>query len=256
MGTGLEVAGFEDYRTAVGQPLDGELVATLEARPAAWYPWGEDGQGLRVHAFAVPGERARVPGPMIRVNAGTPVRVRIHNTFPDTLLVRGLADRSADAGGPRPPLVVPPGATVDAQFTPTVPGSFTFFGRVLAAGWSAGPPPGLPADGLDRALTGLIIVDAPGVEAPPDERIFLITHWADPALPGTFLPATRFFINGRSWPHTERLDLCGGTRSAGASSTRAAASIPCTCTAHTFAWTRAATSFANTSSPNPSGGWR
>jgi FtsP/CotA-like multicopper oxidase with cupredoxin domain len=212
---GLEVAAFEDYRAAIGRQVDSEVVATIEARPSAWYPWGEDGQGLRAHVFAVPGERARVPGPMIRVNAGTPVRVRIQNTFPDTLLVRGLADRGPGPGGPlaflrRPPLVVPPGATVEAAFTPTAPGSYFFFGRVLAAGWSAGPPPGLPADGLDRALTGLIIVDAAGLEPPPDERIFLISHWADPRLEGSYLPATRFMINGRSWPNTERLAYAQG----------------------------------------------
>ena len=212
---GLEVAELEDYRRSTGRRVEGELLATLEARPAAWYPWGREGQGLRAHVFAVPGEAARVPGPMIRAQAGTPVRVRVHNTFTDTLLVRGLADRGPDPGGPlgflrRPGLVVPPGETVDAAFTPTAPGSFFFFGRVLAGGWSAGPPPGLPADGLDRALVGLILVDPAGVEPPPDERIFLITHWADPRLEGSFLPATRFMINGRSWPSTERLTYAQG----------------------------------------------
>lgn len=211
---GLEVAGFEDYGAAIGRQVDGVVVATIEARPAAWYPWGSDGQGLRAHVFAVPGERARVPGPMLRVNVGTPVRVRVRNTFPDTLVVRGLADRGPAPGGTagaaaflaRAPLVVPPGATVDASFTPTAAGSFFFFGRVLPGGWSSGPPPGLPADGLDRAMAGLIIVDAAGVEPPPDERIFLISHWADPRFEGSYLPATRFMINGRSWPNTERLE--------------------------------------------------
>ena len=212
---GLEVAGFEDYRSPIGRRVGGEVVATLEARPAAWYPWGEEGQGLRAHVFAVPGERARVPGPMIRVTTGTPVRVRVRNTFPDTLIVRGLADRKPGPPGPpaflrRAPLVVPPGATAEAEFTPTTPGSFFFFGRVLGSGWSAGPSPGLPADGLDRALTGLIIVDEAGIEPSPGERIFLISHWADPRLEGSYLPATRFMINGRSWPSTERLAYTQG----------------------------------------------
>ncbi len=212
---GLEVAAWEEYRAPVGRRADGELRVTLEARPVAWYPWGEDGQGLRAHVFAMPGEAARVPGPMIRVQAGTPVRVSVRNTFPDTLLVRGLVDRGPAPGGPAgglggAPLVVPPGETVDARFTPTVPGSYFYLGRVVGAGWSAGPPPGLPADGLDRALAGVMIVDPPGAEPPPDERILLISHWADPRLDGSFLPATRFMINGRSWPNTERLEYTQG----------------------------------------------
>lgn len=204
---GLEVAAWEDYRTPVGRLADGELLVTLEARAAAWYPWGEDRQGLRGHVFAVPGERARVPAPMIRVNAGIPVRVTVRNTFPDTLLVFGLKERGpTTAGG----LVVPPGGTAEARFTPTVAGSFIYFGRVVGGGWSAGPPPGLPADGLDRSMAGVMTVDPPGVEPRRDERVFVITHWADPRLEGSWLPATRFMINGRSWPNTERVAYTEG----------------------------------------------
>ncbi|MEQ9568585.1 MAG: multicopper oxidase domain-containing protein, partial [Longimicrobiales bacterium] len=209
---GLEVAAFEDYRTPAGERVGDALHVALEARPAAWYPWGENRQGLRGHVFAVPGMKARVPGPMIRVGAGTPVRVSIHNTFGDTLVVFGLADRIPRGGAPPagPPLIVPPGATVDTEFTPTVPGSYFDFGRVLEDGWGAGPPPGLPDDGLDRSLAGVYVVDPPGLEPPPEERVFLITHWADPRLEGSWLPATRFMINGRSWPATERLAYTQG----------------------------------------------
>lgn len=205
--TGLEVADSEQYRKSVGRLVEGELVVTLEARPAAWYPWGEDRQGLRGHVFVVPGERPRVPAPMIRVHSGTPVRVVVRNTFPDTLLVFGLVDRGS-AGSAR--LVVAPGATGEAHFTPTVAGTFSYFGRVVGGGWSAGPSPGLPADGLDRSMVGVMVVDPAGVEPLPDERIFLITHWADPRLEGSWLPATRFMINGRSWPNTERLAYMEG----------------------------------------------
>ena len=208
---GLEVAGEQDHRTAAGRMVGDALHLSLEAREAAWYPWGPEGQGLRAHVFAEVGRPASVPGPMIRVSAGTPVRVTLRNTFPDTLLVRGLNDRGS--GGPGGALagligdsvVVPPGATAEVSLTPTVPGTFAYFGRVLADGWSAGPVPGLPAEGTDRALSGVLVVDPPGSEPTPRERIFLITHWADPRVPGSAVPASRFMINGRSWPHTERL---------------------------------------------------
>ena len=211
---GLEVASFEDYRTSTGRLVDGALRVSLEARAAAWYPWGADGQGLRAHVFAEPDRPSRVPGPMIRASAGTPVRITVRNTFPDTLIVLGLRDRGAPSagpgGGPPPRLVVAPGATAEVAFTPTVPGTYFYFGRVLAGGWSAGPPPGLPAEGNDRALAGVLVVDPAGVEPPPGERIFLISHWADPRLEGSTLPASRFMINGRSWPNTERLAYTQG----------------------------------------------
>lgn len=195
--------------------MEGTLRVTLEAREAAWYPWGPDGQGLRAHVFAAAGEEPRIPGPMIRVEAGTPVRVTLRNTFPDTLLVRGLRDRGPGGQGPLGPLLesavlVAPGATAEVTFTPTVPGSYLYFGRVLEGGWSAGPPPGLPAAGIDRALSGVLLVDPPGTSPPSGERVFLISHWADPGVPGSWLPATRFLVNGRSWPHTERLEYAQG----------------------------------------------
>ena len=212
---GLEVAGFEDYREPAGTMVDGTLRLTLEAREAAWYPWGPDGQGLRAHVFVADDEAPRVPGPLLRVTAGTPVRVMVRNAFPDTLVVFGLIDRGPSGGGPfaafqRAPLVVLPGDSAAARFTPTVPGTYFYFGRVLVGGWSAGPPPGLPAQGVDRALSGVLVVDPAGTEPPPGERILLISHWADPAVAGSAVPATRFMINGRSWPHTERLTYTEG----------------------------------------------
>lgn len=113
---GLEVASFEDFRSSAGRMEDGVWTVELEARPAAWYPWGPDNQGLRAHVLVEAGEPARVPGPLIRVSAGTPVRVTLRNTFPDTLVVRGLWDRSGERGGGAngalrgPPTVVAPGA--------------------------------------------------------------------------------------------------------------------------------------------------
>ena len=210
---GLEVAGFDDYRTSSGYTVGDTLRVSLEAQPAAWYPWGESGQGLRAHVFTAEGEAPRVPGPLIRVSAGTAVRIEVRNTFPDTLLVRGLMDRgpgSAVAGSLSDALVVSPDSAAVARFTPTVPGTYFYFGRVLVGGWSDGPAPGLPAEGTDRALTGVLVVDPPGALPPPGERIFLISHWADPSVDGSWLPATRFMINGLSWPHTERLTYMEG----------------------------------------------
>ncbi len=218
---GREPAGFEDYRVAVGRLEGNALRVTLEARPATWRPWGDNGPALDVNAFATPGAGVKVPGPLLRVAAGTPMHVTVRNGLDDTLVVRGLRDRGqpirpgalpnditpAFAGDS---LVVAPGESAEVRFTPTVPGSYIYYGETFEPLWSATPQPLLGADPHDRGLAGVLVVDPPGEAADPDERILLITAWADPAIPESWLPTGRFMVNGRSWPHTERLEYAQG----------------------------------------------
>jgi manganese oxidase len=219
----LEEAGHEDYRHAIGHMDDGVLKAEMVARRVAWRPWGADGPALDAHAFAEEGAAARVPGPMLRVTAGTPIHLSLRNELADTLLVRGLRDRGQQLPPGMPPgpalvslaflgdsVVLAPGATVQVQFTPTVPGSYFYFGKTVEAGWSDTPQPLFGADAEDRALVGVLLVDAPDELPDPHERVFLITHWADREDEETWLPTARFMINGRSWPHTERLVYAQG----------------------------------------------
>jgi manganese oxidase len=229
-----EIAGYEDNWEPAGRLEDGRVRVSLEARAAGWRPWGEDGPTIRAHVFAVEGAGAKVPGPLLRVTAGTPMHVTIRNSLGDTLLVRGLLDRGRDLPPGVSPgaslvtlpfvgdsLVVAPGESGEVRFTPTVPGSYFYFGRTMEPGWSSTPGP-VPLGGWpeavsfygenapDRALVGVLVVDAPGEVPVPEERIFLISHWADRNVPGTWAPSARFLINGRSWPHTERLVYAQG----------------------------------------------
>ncbi|CAN5718279.1 hypothetical protein BH23GEM1_BH23GEM1_10270 [soil metagenome] len=217
-GATMEQADYEDYRRGIGRLEGGVLRATLEARAAAWSPWGKDGAALRTHVFAADGETPRTPGPLIRVTAGTPVQLTVKNSLPHTLVMRGLRDRGAIPASAPPftaivtdSLTIAPGETAEVRFTPTEPGTFLYNGRARVPGESPAPTP-FPGRPTDRALWGVLLVDPPGgpPATTPEERIFLITHWADRELPGTFLPATRFFINGRSWPPTERLEYAQG----------------------------------------------
>jgi manganese oxidase len=221
-GNGLEVAGYEDYLVPVGRLEEGVLRVELVARQAGWQPWGSDGPTLAAHVFAAGDNTPRVPGPLLRVTAGTPIRVTVRNTLGDTLMVRGLRDRDQEAppgvpAGALPGLafagdsvVVAPGGTTDVMFTPTVPGSYFYYGKAMAAGWSETPQPLFGAEAPDRGLVGVLIVDGPDEAPDPGERILLITHWADRDVPESWLPAARFMINGRSWPHTERLVYAQG----------------------------------------------
>src|SRR5215216_5042428 len=92
----LEPAAFEDYRAPVGRIESGVLRITLEAGVAAWQPWGKNGPTVRANVFAADGAPARIPGPLIRVTAGTPVHITLRNSLSDSIVVRGLRDRSTN----------------------------------------------------------------------------------------------------------------------------------------------------------------
>jgi manganese oxidase len=217
-----ELAGWEDYRASAGSIEDGVFRAALEIRTARWHPWGAGAPELQGHVFAVAGEPVRVPGPMLRVRAGTPVHLTLRNSVSDTIIVYGLRDRDMelppDASQPQQTallfsggsVVVAPGAVAEVQFTATVPGDFIWFGKTLEPGSSEELAELFNADAVDHALRGLLVVDAPDEVIDPQERLFLITHWADRKVPASWLPTARFFINGRSWPHTERLEYALG----------------------------------------------
>jgi FtsP/CotA-like multicopper oxidase with cupredoxin domain len=194
---GLPVARINDHRQPAGVLRDGALSLDLEARETSWYPEGDDGPAVRVQAFGVPGESPSVPGPMIRVPEGTEVTVSIANRLPgDTLVVHGLQARPAPDGAP---LVVLPGETADARFTAGEPGTYFYWAT------TTGLPMGYRFHD-DAQLGGAIVVDPPGVI--PDDRVFLISWWF--GMPdSTTSEAEEAFgamvINGKSWPHTERL---------------------------------------------------
>ncbi|MDQ6635723.1 MAG: multicopper oxidase domain-containing protein, partial [Gemmatimonadota bacterium] len=60
-----------DNRRSAGTLHAGVLTLRLEARLGDWHPDGEAAMGAIVPAFAEAGRPARIPGPLIRVPAGT-----------------------------------------------------------------------------------------------------------------------------------------------------------------------------------------
>ena len=207
----LRVAAFEDYRQPVGRLENGVLRITLDAGSAVWQPWGKNGPTVRANVFAADGAPPRIPGPLIRVTAGTPVHITLRNGLPDSIVVRGLRDRSMNP----PPnqrlgaftsgfVEVAPGGVADIRFTPTSPGTYFYFGRVYRPTPNGGPQ---PVFSVTRGpFEGVMIVDPPGAHPLRTERIFLLGHWAERAYPGSWQPGVRFMINGQAWPYTERLE--------------------------------------------------
>ncbi|MCC7001994.1 MAG: multicopper oxidase domain-containing protein [Gemmatimonadaceae bacterium] len=188
------VAGPNDLRATAGTLVGRRLDVALEARQALWHPSADDGPALEVATFAEVGRAPSVPGPLLRVAAGDSVSITLVNRLRDTLFVTGLIDpRRSDT------LVVAPGDTGRTRFRGETPGLYGYFGstRRGAQRWSGG---------RGGQLTGVIVVDSVG--ARPD-RIFAITAWVGaPPIGGdsTFLLA----MNGKMWPHTERLQVAVG----------------------------------------------
>ncbi len=182
---------INDNRSPAGALRDGVLTLALEARDGEWHPTGDAAPGIVVRAFAERGKSPSVPGPMIRVPEGTDVRAAVRNTFTRPLTLYGLG----------PSVVrIEPGATTDIQFRAATAGTY-FYRGVVSDSSEAGPT-------MDAELSGAIIVDPRGVTTPARDRVFVIALWSVKPLPGGIVAANstlRFSINGRSWPHTERL---------------------------------------------------
>jgi manganese oxidase len=205
-----------DHREVAGRMVDGELHVELVAQRALWQPRGPDGPTLEVHAWAERGGPPRVPGPLVRVRAGTPVRVTLENTLERDLQVRGFVDRAAmepDRPDGVPPLapdllftapvVVPAGGRQEVRFTPTT--DVTTFYTARSA-----PPYWMPfgqADGVpESTLLGGMVVDGADRPADEDERLIIISQ-----LPVNGLGiGLKLFFNGLSWPFTERLRYAVG----------------------------------------------
>lgn len=221
-------AVYDDYREGAGRMEDGVWKLRLTAHEVTWHPRGEDGPGLAAYAFAADNGAAQVPGPMIRVPAGTPVEVTVHNPLDRTLVLRGLNDRAtaetADPPGDVPflqpfaegTLRLEPGDETTVRFTPTREGSFFYYGRTLPlytpepdppiSSFFAFPEEFFGGDGPDGPFMGPLIVDPPGGAPLPNEQVILITRWADGLLDRTsWSHSWKMMLNGRSWPATERL---------------------------------------------------
>ena len=191
-------ATHNDNRSRAGTLHDGALTVRLVARRVAWRPDGPAGCALGVNAFAEEGKPVTVPGPLIRVNAGTQVRVTVRNTLPTILWVRGLQDRAA--GQTLDSAEVRPGASREFRFVASAPGGWYY--------WAGSAGARVPTSDADGQLVGAMVVDSAGSGAPngPDggDRILVLTRWNPTGSPdnkGFQLNA----FNGRSWPNTERL---------------------------------------------------
>ncbi len=184
----------------------GVLSLGLDTRLGIWRPDGDDAPGATVPAFAEAGRQLQIPGPLIRVPSGTEVVVMVTNSVPGSVLtLHGLVSRPVPAGAPDS-VQVTAGASREVRFRVDAPGTFYYWGTTTGRSFVA-------RTGEDAQLSGAIVVDEPGITRRHD-RIFVIGQWADTTPsevnPDALLRRLLLVVNGRSWPHTERLSYAVG----------------------------------------------
>jgi FtsP/CotA-like multicopper oxidase with cupredoxin domain len=190
---------INDNRVPAGIKRANLLTLHLVTTTAMWYPNGDDAPGAAVQAFAEERQLPRIPGPLIRVRAGTEVLVSIRNAVAGTnLTVYGLDSRTPDTHAKRDTVHIEAGATRTVRFHLDAPGTYYYWGTTS----------GRTIDERtkeDAQLAGAIIVD-PATGPIPKDRVMVIGMWADTS-GKHFIVRKRMLVvlNGLSWPHTERL---------------------------------------------------
>ncbi|MGH8222566.1 MAG: multicopper oxidase domain-containing protein [Woeseiaceae bacterium] len=183
-----------DNLDPAGRLQDGVLTLALWTGLGEWYPEGKSSRPWTIAAFGEEGKPLTIPSPLIRVPEGTTVHASVRNTLALPLRVYGLCERP----GTCEPMTILPGETRELRFALKIAGTFHY-----TASTSHESPMYRLRD--DSQLGGAIVVDAPGADL--RHRIFvigLIKEQQGPSMPEVTV------INGRSWPHTERLHYAVG----------------------------------------------
>ena len=190
----VEQIVINDNRVPAGSLRDGVLTIRLEARVGEWHPDGDNDPGIVVHAIGEEGKPLQIPGPLIRVPKGTVIHATIRNALADSTL--RLTGFSADPDT----MVLKPGEVRETRFTANAPGTYFYRGRTTTS---------LPA-AISSQLNGAIVVDDVG-RPPARDRVIVLGFWNPlPAgAPQGSVPV-RFVMNGKAWPHTERLTYTVG----------------------------------------------
>ena len=208
-----EQIAVNDNRRPAGS-LSGRTVAIhLEIRRGVWHPNRDDGPGVSVNAFAEEGKPLTVPGPMIRVPAGTIVKAFVRNTLFNSVVVYGLSARGAGTPRSEDTVQIRPGAVQEISFPAGTPGTYYYWGKSARDTSSADPLSRAP---VDAQLGGALIVDSPGASVSERDRVLVLNLW-DPSPrsgAGSAAPDVEsvywFTINGKASPNTERLSYAVG----------------------------------------------
>jgi len=192
----LPLVRANDNRVPAGRLEHDTLTLRLEVRLAMWRPEADSGPTVEAAAFAEAGRAPEIPAPLIRVPTGTIVVATVQNLLRDsTITVHGLV---AHSGQPGDSLILRPGESRTVAFPAGAPGTYLY--RAVAGRHD-------PENDVEQEqLAGAFVVDPPG-GSPPD-RVMVINIWGRLLDSVTYQNALT--INGRSWPHTERIEATVG----------------------------------------------
>jgi manganese oxidase len=203
-----------DNRTPAGQLKNGVLNLHLELRAGRWYPEEQGGAYRDVYTFAEEGHAPQSSGPLIRVPQGTQIHATLRNTLPAAAKIYGLHRHPGD---PKDALTLGPGETREVQFLAGDPGTYLY--------WATTANHSLDTrDEQETLLSGAFVIDSSA--AKPDDRVFVVGRWSKAS-------EEILSVNGKSWPHTERLSYKLARPSTGEYSTQPPPTTGCTCTAST-----------------------
>ncbi len=188
-----------DNRVPAGLWTDGLLRVDLEAAMGTWHPEADDGVGLRVMAFRERGQPLHIPGPLIRAPVGTDVRITIRNFLGQPLVVHGFP-----TSGGVDTVHVAAGESRRIESRLEHEGTYYYWGTTSDTTLRG-------RSGAETQLAGAIVVDP--VSGAVDDRVFVMTRWNEPPDTAASPPVegrVALAINGKSWPHTERLTYAIG----------------------------------------------
>lgn len=177
----------------------GVLQVALTLGSGPWQPEGEDGVTVQTRAFGEAGSGLMIPGPLLRMEAGTEVRVTIRNRLRTAAFVHGLFDRAPGLTHTPPPVLVRPGKTAEVRFRADSPGTFPYWASTNLTAEVGSDR------GYENMMQGALVIDPPG--RPIRDRVFVIGVWEEEPLAAVPEAPQRetLVVNGKSWPHTERL---------------------------------------------------
>ncbi len=187
-----------DNRSAAGTRTGNVLTLALDVIESAWRPEGDTDPEVPILAFAERGQTPRVPGPMLRVRQGTEVHLTLRNRSDTALMIAGLRPRLSAAIDT---IHLAAGATRELRYRLDSAGTFFYWGSFLGT---------TMADRLwkDSQLNGAVIVDPP--EGSPPDRVLVISEWFHPYDNEKRPFEVVSVINGKAFPHTERLTMQQG----------------------------------------------
>jgi len=201
---------------SAGTLHNGVLTLELEAKQSLWR-FNPALPPMTLAVFSEAGKAPLMPGPFVRVPAGTQLHLTIRNSLdkPLTFSMPEALHGGADQIRARDSLVIAPGAIDSLSVRATVPGGYVYH---------AGIPDGATKiSHMSGALVGTIVVDSVGAPAKAIEPVFVILATEDAPSsacddtttgpnPLAECKGRRFMytINGTEWPDTPRIHATVG----------------------------------------------